>query len=151
MAQENIVQDTPATVEEAELVDQFAAFAKSYYVYEALTAERPYKRAMSPCRAFGIMFSMKGRFDSGILRRFAYVNGIYPAGSLVQLSNGMQTRVHAQSGDIRAPIVEVGFNEDGAAADKEDKLLLDLSRQDQQNPVTIQELVAEDLLETASA
>ena len=64
-------------------------------VYEALTAERPYKRAMSPCRAFGIMFSMKGHFDSGILRRFVYVNGIYPAGSLVQMSNGMQTRVHS--------------------------------------------------------
>lgn len=120
-------------------------------VYEALTAERPYKRAMSPCRAFGIMFSMKGHFESGILRRFVNVNGIYPTGSLVQLSNGMQTRVHGQSGDIRAPIVEMGFNEDSSATEEEDKLLLDLSRQDSQKPVTIQELVAEDLLETASA
>ena len=120
-------------------------------VYEALTAERPYKRAMSPTRAFGIMFNMEDHFDPGILRRFVHVNGIYPTGSLVELSNGMRARVHSQSEEVAGPVVEMEVGGEGSALHDEDKLLLDLSRQDPRKPVTIQELVAEDLLETASA
>lgn len=119
-------------------------------VYEALTAVRPYKNAMSPTRAFRIMFTMDGHFDLGVLRRFVEVNGIYPAGSRVRLSNGMFAYVESQTGTLRAPIVELVENEDGTRLDDEDRALLDLSQQGEGSPVTIEELMAEDLLEAST-
>ncbi len=76
-------------------------------VYEALTAVRPYKDAMSPLRAFRIMISMQDQFDPELLRRFIAATGVYPTGSPVELSDGSKGRVHKQTEVIDRPIVEV--------------------------------------------
>ena len=42
-------------------------------VYEALTAARPYKRPMTPTRAYRIMLGMENHFEPRLLRRFIEV------------------------------------------------------------------------------
>ena len=74
-------------------------------VYEALTAMRPYKPPMPTVRAYRIMMDMNGNFEPSLLRRFIEVNGIYPVGSRVRLSNGETARVEALTDTPKAPIV----------------------------------------------
>lgn len=84
-------------------------------VFEALTAVRPYKDAMSPTRAYRIMLSMRNHFDLGLLRKFIELNGVYPAGSIVQLNTGDRVRVRRQSQSIRLPVVEFAADAEFAA------------------------------------
>ncbi|MEZ5990536.1 MAG: HD domain-containing protein [Planctomycetota bacterium] len=74
-------------------------------VFEALTAVRPYKDAMSPARAYRIMFSMRGHFDQVMLKQFVMATGLYPAGTTVRLIDGRVVRVEEQSGDLLRPVV----------------------------------------------
>jgi HD-GYP domain-containing protein (c-di-GMP phosphodiesterase class II) len=97
-------------------------------VYEALTAERPYKPSMSPVRAFRIMIGMGDAFDRSLLRRFIVANGVFPSGSQVRLSNGEQARVLQQTGDLLRPVVEIHTNAHGEALDAERRELVDLSQ-----------------------
>ena len=76
-------------------------------VYEALTAQRPYKKAMSPIRAFRIMMDQKGHFDAELLRRFIAINGIYPTGSFVELSDGRRARVERQGRSLQEPVTRL--------------------------------------------
>jgi putative nucleotidyltransferase with HDIG domain len=76
-------------------------------VYEALTAVRPYKPAMSPSRAFRVMLDMAGHFDADLLRHFVRTVGIHPAGTRVRLDDGSLARVLSQTGDLHRPVVEV--------------------------------------------
>ena len=57
-------------------------------VYDAVTADRVYKQGMPPTQAFRIL--LKGaasHFDEGLVTRFIKCMGVYPVGTLVQLSN----------------------------------------------------------------
>ena len=82
-------------------------------VFEALTAIRPYKPRMSPLRAYRIMMGMQNHFEPTLLRRFISVMGLYPVGSLVELSNGFAARVHEQTDDLDAPVVDLVQDPDG--------------------------------------
>jgi len=73
--------------------------------YEALTAVRPYKPAMSPLKAYETMFSMKGHFDPVLLGHFVRTIGIYPLGTNVRLEDGSLARVARQTADLRRPKV----------------------------------------------
>jgi putative nucleotidyltransferase with HDIG domain len=95
-------------------------------VYEALTAVRPYKPAMSPSRAFRVMLDMPGHFDPDLLRHFVRTVGIHPAGTRVLLDDGSVARVLGQTGDLHRPIVEV-VERDGEPVDVGDRRPLDLS------------------------
>ena len=58
-------------------------------IYDALTAERCYKRAMSPQEAFKILLSMTPhQLDQDLVYKFINCLGVYPVGSLVQLNDG---------------------------------------------------------------
>lgn len=86
-------------------------------VFEALTAARPYKAAMTPAKAFRVMLDMKGQFDPTILSHFIRTVGIYPAGTEVRLDDGATARVLRQSGDFHRPVVEVLSDRDGTPVD----------------------------------
>jgi HD-GYP domain-containing protein (c-di-GMP phosphodiesterase class II) len=57
-------------------------------VYDAVTSNRSYKDAWTPCEALTRMHSWAGHFDPILLERFADSLGIYPTGTLVRLSTG---------------------------------------------------------------
>ena len=59
-------------------------------VYEALTAQRAYrKRAYAPDEALREMWRERGeKYDTILLKRFINMIGIYPIGSVVELSDG---------------------------------------------------------------
>ncbi len=58
-------------------------------VYDALSSRRVYKEAMSPHTTLGLLYGMRGEdFMPELVDRFIQCIGIYPAGSLVKLSNG---------------------------------------------------------------
>ena len=59
-------------------------------VYEALTAERGYRpRSFQPDEALRMMWGSAGKsFDTILLKRFIHMMGIYPIGSVVELSDG---------------------------------------------------------------
>jgi putative nucleotidyltransferase with HDIG domain len=78
--------------------------------FEALTATRIYKKAMSPLKAFLVLSEEYGDFPetrkivSGLLRCL----GIYPVGSLVKLSNGEIAVVKTiHNDDLKKPTVVV--------------------------------------------
>jgi putative nucleotidyltransferase with HDIG domain len=96
-------------------------------VYEALTAVRPYKPRMPPVRAYRIMISMKNHFDPVLLRRFIASNGIFPIGSLVQLSTGEQARILKQTADPHKPIIKIEFDELGSELGPDETLIRDLN------------------------
>jgi HD-GYP domain-containing protein (c-di-GMP phosphodiesterase class II) len=59
-------------------------------VYEALTAERGYRpRSFQPEEALRMMWGSVGKsFDTILLKRFIHMMGVYPIGSVVELSDG---------------------------------------------------------------
>ncbi len=99
-------------------------------VYEALTAERPYKAGMSPVRAYRIMMSMK-HFDTSMLRLFMQTIGLFPIGTRVQLSDGRGGVVEAQTEHLQRPVLTVDTTPDGDLVDAEHRERLDLSAVDE--------------------
>ncbi|MCA8971154.1 MAG: HD domain-containing protein [Planctomycetes bacterium] len=96
-------------------------------VYEALTAVRPYKPAMSPVRAYRIMLSMRNHFDLALLRRFIETNGIHPVGTEVRLNTGELAEVVRQTEDLHCPIVILTKDAEGNELDVLDRTRFDLS------------------------
>ncbi|MBK6414645.1 HD-GYP domain-containing protein [Sphingopyxis sp.] len=68
-------------------------------VYDAVTSDRPYKAAWTPCEALTAMQSWTGHFDPQLLDRFADSLGIFPVGTLVTLSGGMLGIVTGSAGE----------------------------------------------------
>jgi HD-GYP domain-containing protein (c-di-GMP phosphodiesterase class II) len=88
-------------------------------VFEALTAIRPYKSAMTARRAYEIMLGDRGSYDPGAFRALVSAMGVYPPGSFVLLSNGEQGVVERSGAHIDRPVVRVTVDRAGnpAAAD----------------------------------
>ena len=116
----------PQTLHEAEL-SSTTRIVKICDVYEALTAVRPYKEAMSPTRAYRIMYSMRDHFDAALQCRFIEVNGIYPDGSHLRLSTGESARVVGQSRLIDRPRVLLTSLPDGEPVESDPDNPVDLS------------------------
>jgi putative nucleotidyltransferase with HDIG domain len=91
-------------------------------VFEALTAARPYKKPMSPIRAYRVMLAMGDKLDQRLLRKFIESNGIYPNGQLVELDDGTVAVVHAQGSDPLRPTL-------GVVRDNVDHVLVDSDTQ----------------------
>jgi len=68
-------------------------------VYDAVTSDRPYKAAWSPCEALTAMQGWAGHFDPPLLDQFADSLGIFPVGTLVTLSSGMLGIVMGSAGE----------------------------------------------------
>lgn len=97
-------------------------------VFEALTAVRPYKIALTPQQAFSIMINDRGAFDPALLALFISRIGIYPPGTYVQLSNGAIAMVHAIGNRLDRPRVRIVKTESGAVLGKDQQRELDLGR-----------------------
>ena len=80
-------------------------------VYDAVTSDRPYKAAWSPCEALTAMQGWAGHFDPPLLDQFADSLGIFPVGTLVTLSSGMLGIVMGSAGENgEATAVRVFFD-----------------------------------------
>jgi HD-GYP domain-containing protein (c-di-GMP phosphodiesterase class II) len=81
-------------------------------IFDALTATRCYKEAMSPAAAFKIMISLTPfHLDQKLVYEFIRCVGIYPVGSLVQLSDHRIGIVWDSKGrDALHPIVKCFYS-----------------------------------------
>lgn len=84
-------------------------------VFEALTAIRPYKLALTPLEAFAVMFRHESDFDRRWLRRFARTIGLFPNGTRVRLVDGSTALVRAQTACPEQPTVQLLTGPDEAA------------------------------------
>lgn len=78
-------------------------------VYDAVTSNRPYKDAWTPCEALTRMSQWAGHFDPVLLDRFADSLGIFPAGTLVRLSTGELGVVIGSADDVPENVVVRAF------------------------------------------
>jgi len=62
--------------------------------YDAMTADRCYKKASMPIDAFKTMMNEPEHYDNELVQRFIKIVGIYPVGSLVKLKSGALAMVH---------------------------------------------------------
>lgn len=81
-------------------------------IFDALTATRCYKEAMSPAAAFRILLSLTPfHLDQQLVYEFIRCIGIYPVGSLVELSDGRIGIVWASKDrDALHPIVKCFYS-----------------------------------------
>ena len=86
-------------------------------VYDALTSKRPYKTAMYPHKALGIMYEMRDKdLDSEYLAQFIRMVGVYPVGSVVEMEDGSMGVVTASNDEMPLkPTVTIVRNPDGKA------------------------------------
>jgi HD-GYP domain-containing protein (c-di-GMP phosphodiesterase class II) len=96
-------------------------------VFEALTAVRPYKPALTPRRAFEIMLRDSGAFHPGALAVLLRCMGLYPPGSRVLLSSGERGTVVAAGADIERPRLQLTHDVRGCALPAEAQRELDLA------------------------
>ena len=96
-------------------------------IFEALTAIRPYKQAISPQHAFSIMTSDKGAFHPSLLSAFISCVGIYPPGTYVELSDGRVGMVTGVGKTIDRPQLKITKRHDGTQLDNKDQFLIDLA------------------------
>ena len=84
-------------------------------IYDALTADRVYKKAMHPFDALDIMEKERGSgLDSTLLDIFKNAVGTYPVSSLVLLKNGSTAKVVEQNRNEPAkPVIEILFDRHG--------------------------------------
>lgn len=72
--------------------DQISLLAKIVAitdVYDALTSDRPYRKALSPCEALEFIMAGSGtHFDPDLVEAFTKVIVPFPTGTIVKLSNG---------------------------------------------------------------
>lgn len=74
-----------------DMIHPFAKIVAVCSVYDALTSDRPYRRHFLPDRAFSVLLAeSKKAFDPDVVRAFAECVAIYPVGTIVRLSNGME-------------------------------------------------------------
>lgn len=88
-------------------------------VYDAVTSNRPYKDAWTPCEALTEMQKWKGHFDPVLLDRFADSLGIYAVGTLVRLSTGELGIVVGSGSEAAEEIVVRAFFDCDALAEIE--------------------------------
>ncbi len=78
-------------------------------VYDAVTSNRPYKEAWTPCEALTAMQKWAGHFDPALLDRFGDSLGIHPVGTLVRLSTGELGIVVGSAGEADEDVVVRAF------------------------------------------
>jgi hypothetical protein len=94
-------------------------------VYDALTSDRVYRKAMDLHGAMSIILAGSGKqFDPKLVGAFQRVVGIYPIGSSVHLNDGCIARVVQQNEGVVRPIVQL--LRDGRGDELADKKIIDL-------------------------
>lgn len=92
-------------------ISEYARIAAIADVYDALTAERAYKKAFPAHRAYQIMCDDVNHFDRALLQLFFSHVAIYPVGTTVQMSDGTYgVIVDIEQNCVTSPIVQVIAN-----------------------------------------
>ncbi len=95
-------------------------------VFEALTAIRPYKAAMTPRRAYETMLKDREAFDPAAFHALVMAMGLYPPGSEVLLSDGTRGLVVVAGDRIDRPRVQITHEANGEPAGESDRRIVDL-------------------------
>ncbi|MEM9256058.1 MAG: HD domain-containing phosphohydrolase [Pseudomonadota bacterium] len=79
-------------------IPAFAAIAAIVDTYDAITSRRSYAEALSPSAAIKLLYGGRDQdFQAELVEAFIQAIGIYPAGTLVELSSGEVAVVVAES------------------------------------------------------
>ena len=110
-----------------EQISLFARMGTVCDVYDAITSDRPYKKAWQPAVALQQMARWApGAYDPQVFHAFVRSLGVYPNGSLVSLASGRIAVVVEQSqGRLLAPVVRAFHSADRRVAIP--PVLIDLS------------------------
>lgn len=94
---------------DASLLHQFIRMVSIVDVYDAITSDRCYQRGKSAFEALKILFGETNKhFDKKLVEAFIRMIGIYPPGTLVEMSNGEVGIVVSSNPDARLkPKVEL--------------------------------------------
>jgi len=107
-------------------IHRFAKIVAIADVYDALTSERPYKKAYTPSVTHNIMVNVNiGQFDKDLLSLFFNNVAIYPVGTIVKTIHGIGIVKSCQFGHTETPEVVVFATKDGILMDQ--PLIYDLS------------------------
>ncbi len=71
-------------------LSQFGLIGSIVDIYDAMTSDRVYHKAMPPFKALQFLFDLgkKGHVDTGLVERFIRCVSVYPVGSCVALKSG---------------------------------------------------------------
>ncbi|KMT65546.1 HD-GYP domain-containing protein [Catenovulum maritimum] len=96
----------------AEQITQAGRMITIVDIYDAMTAERVYKKGMLPSAAFKIMQSMvPDEIDGNLLHQFIRCVGVHPVGTLVKLKSGKLAIVtESNQNNPLKPIVKIFYN-----------------------------------------
>jgi len=106
-------------------------------VYDAMRSQRAYQQAFPTDRILAVLQRNDGKqFDQHLVRRFAQLVGIYPAGNLVRLQTGeMAVVVKAYAPDPYRPRVKVIRDRDNADLERPYEINLWETTEEQANMI----------------
>lgn len=107
-------------------LSKFASIIGIADMYDALTTIRSYKPKVPPPEAIHIIGTQANiRFDRRLVNHFVKIIGIYPVGSVVELSSGrLAVVVGFSSRNLLSPILKVLVNSDGTKHRGDELLIL---------------------------
>ena len=89
-------------------IHKYARIVAIADVYDALTSDRPYKKAYKPHIAYKIMTSCcKGQFDEDLLNAFFNNVAIYPVGTILKTIYGYAIVKECSYGSTQVPLIVV--------------------------------------------
>ncbi len=87
-------------------IHRFAKIVAIADVYDALTSERPYKKAYTPSVTYNIMMNVnKGQFDRDMLKLFFNNVAIYPVGTVLRTIYGFGVVTKCEFGRTETPMI----------------------------------------------
>lgn len=99
-------------------IHRFSKIVAIADVYDALTSERPYKKAYTPSITHNIMVNVnKGQFDPELLDLFFNNVAIYPVGTILKTTFGFGIVTKCEFGKTETPSVCIFANPEGKLLD----------------------------------